>query len=60
MATGMTKDVTFEQVSGAVNDRFDEAYRTKYSTSLYLNPMIGQVARAATLKVLPHEKKTPA
>src|ERR1700741_333659 len=29
IAAGMTKEVTFDQVDGAVNDRIDEAYRAK-------------------------------
>ena len=56
-AAGMTKDVTFEQVSGAINDRIDEAYRAKYRTSPYLDPMIGPVVHAATVKVVPCKTK---
>jgi hypothetical protein len=52
-AAGMTKDVMFERVEGAVNDRIDEAYRAKYKSSPYLGPMIGNRARAATVKVTP-------
>ena len=54
-AAGMTKEVMFEPVSGAVNDRIDDAYRTKYRTSPYLNPMISSRARAATVKIMPRE-----
>jgi len=36
----MTKEVSFEQVDGAINDRVDEAYRAKYKGSSYLKPMI--------------------
>jgi hypothetical protein len=43
-AAGMTEDVTFERVDGAVNDRIDDAYRAKYKTSPYLSPMIGNRA----------------
>ena len=50
-AAGMTRDVTFEPVDGAVNDRIDDAYRAKYTTSPYLSPMIGNRARSATVKV---------
>jgi hypothetical protein len=50
-AAGMTKDVAFEPVEGAVNDAIDEAYRTKYRGSPYLEPMIGPRARAATVKI---------
>ena len=50
-AAGMTKDVAFESVEGAVNDAIDEAYRTKYRGSPYPEPMIGPRARAATVKI---------
>jgi len=53
IAAEMTKEVTFEPAEGPINDRIDEAYRTKYGGSPYLGPMIGARARAATLKVLP-------
>lgn len=54
-AAGMTKEVTFEPVSGAINDRIDNAYRAKYRTSPYLDPMISSRARAATVKIMPRE-----
>ncbi|WP_454619809.1 DUF2255 family protein [Bradyrhizobium cenepequi] len=54
-AAGMTKEVAFEPVDGPVNDRIDDAYRTKYRSSEYLNPMIGARARSATVKVVPRE-----
>jgi hypothetical protein len=54
-AAGMTREVTFEPVTGAINDRIDEAYRTKYRTSPYLDPMISARARAATVKIMPRE-----
>jgi hypothetical protein len=47
--------VSFEPVNDAVNDRIDDAYRTKYKSSPYLKPMIGARARAATVKVIPRE-----
>lgn len=53
IAAGMTKEVTFEPVDGPINDHVDEAYRAKYRSSSYLNPMVGARARAATLKVMP-------
>jgi hypothetical protein len=40
-AAGMTREVTFEPVDGAINDRIDDAYRAKYAGSPYLAPMIG-------------------
>lgn len=54
---GMTKEVTFEPVQDSINDRIDEAYRAKYRSSEYLNPMIGARARGATIKIIPREIK---
>jgi len=62
-AAGMTKEVTFEPVGGAVNKRIDDAYRAKYHDSEYLSPMIGARARSATVKIMPREavaRKTKA
>jgi hypothetical protein len=53
IAAGLTKEVGFEPADGPINDRIDEAYRAKYSSSRYLAPMIGQRARAATVRVIP-------
>jgi hypothetical protein len=50
---GQTTDVSFEQVSGEINDRIDTAYRAKYSSSPYLKPMISDRARRATVRILP-------
>ncbi len=50
---GMTKEVAFEPVEGAINDRIDDAYRAKYASSEYLPPMVGRRARAATVRVSP-------
>ena len=58
-AAGMTKEVAFEPVEGAINDRIDDAYRAKYKGSPYLSPMIGAHARAATVRIMPRERKTP-
>jgi len=52
-AAGITKEVTFEPVAGAINDGIDDAYRAKYKGSPYLSPMIGTRARSATVKVMP-------
>ena len=52
---GMTKDITFDPVTGPINDRIDDAYRAKYKGSPYLSPMIGADARSATVKVTPRE-----
>ena len=56
-AAGMTKEVSFEPVDGAINDRIDEAYRAKYRKSSYLKPMIGARARSATMRVIPRGSK---
>lgn len=53
IAAGTTKEVTFEPVSGMINDKIDEAYRKKYHDSPYLAPMISWRARSATVKVTP-------
>ena len=55
IAAGMTKEVTFESVNGAINDRIDDAYQAKYRGSPYLPPMISARARSATVKVMPCE-----
>ncbi|WP_423747233.1 DUF2255 family protein [Haladaptatus sp. SPP-AMP-3] len=52
-AAGMTKEVTFESVDGAINDRIDEAYREKYEGSSYLSAMISDRARSATIEIMP-------
>jgi hypothetical protein len=56
-AAGITKEVSFEPVDGRINDRIDDAYRTKYKGSPYLSPMIGARARSATVKVTPRATK---
>ncbi|HWA95871.1 MAG TPA: DUF2255 family protein [Terracidiphilus sp.] len=52
-AAGITKEVAFEAVQGAINDEIDDAYREKYKASPYLKPMIGERARSATIKITP-------
>ena len=52
-AAGMTKEVAFEPIDGPINDRIDDAYRAKYSSSPYLSPMVSSQARKATVKVTP-------
>jgi hypothetical protein len=37
---GMSKEVTFEPVDGAINRRIDDANRAKYHDSAYFTPMI--------------------
>lgn len=56
-ATGMTKQVTFEPVTGCINDRIDDGYRSKYAASPYLEPMVSARARAATVKVIPRDDR---
>lgn len=55
IAAGMTKEVTFEPMEGPINNRIDDAYRAKYHSSPYLNPMIGTSARSATFRILPRQ-----
>ncbi len=55
IAADMTKEVAFEPVNRAINDRIDDAYRAKYRGSPYLPPMISARARSATVKVVPRE-----
>jgi hypothetical protein len=55
MAAGTTADVTFEPVDGPINDRIDDAYRAKYKSSSYLQPMISKRTRSATVKIEPYE-----
>jgi hypothetical protein len=52
-AAGQITEVTFELVDGEINNRIDAAYRSKYFSSPYLKPMIGDRARSATVRVLP-------
>ena len=56
-AAGMTKEVTFEPVEGRINERIDDAYRAKYYGSPYLNSMINERARSATVKIVPRKSK---
>lgn len=56
-AAGTVKEVAFEPVDGPVNDRIDAAYREKYQGSPYLNPMIAEHARSATVRVVPRDAR---
>lgn len=53
IAAGATRQVGFETVDDALNDRIDDAYRAKYFGSEYLEPMISARARAATIMIVP-------
>ena len=49
---GMVKKVQFETITdSSLNEKIDEAYRAKYSDSPYLNSMISERAKAATVRV---------
>lgn len=50
-ASGIVKDVQFEAVTGNINEKIDDAYREKYSSSPYLNSMISSRAKAATVRI---------
>lgn len=51
-AAGEKWKVSFEPVEGdEINDQIDAAYREKYQGSPYLDPMISDRARAATVRV---------
>jgi hypothetical protein len=52
-AAGLTKGVRFEPVETATHEQIDEVYRAKYKGSPYLQPMIGDRARLATVQILP-------
>ena len=55
-AGGVDKDVIFVDVADPeVNDQIDAAYRAKYSRfgASYVDPMVAERARAATLKLAP-------
>jgi hypothetical protein len=47
--------VRFEPIEGVILKRIDSAYQAKYKDSPYLKPMIGERARAATVRVVPSE-----
>ena len=53
IAAGESRYVTFETVSGDINDSIDDAYRKKYKNSQYLSPMISNRTREATVLINP-------
>ena len=55
---GLTKEVSFEPVDDPLNDRVDDAYRTKYRNSPYLAAMISTRARSATVRLAPSQTRT--
>jgi hypothetical protein len=52
-AAGLTETVGFSPVNGSVNDLIDDAYRVKYRGNPYLDSMISERARSATIKITP-------
>jgi hypothetical protein len=56
MTDGMICDVHFEPVDRPLVYRVEDAYRAKYAGSSYLNDMIGERARAATLRITPRNR----
>lgn len=54
-AAGMEKKVRFEPIEGSINEEIDQAYRKKYAGSPYLNSMIIERSKAATVQILPGE-----
>lgn len=53
IAAASTTEVEFIPVEGPFNDRIDDAYRAKYRGNPYLDSMISERARAATLRIVP-------
>lgn len=52
-AAGMERKVRFEPVfDEALNDKIDQAYRDKYSSSPYLGSMISKRAKEVTVNVM--------
>lgn len=51
-AAGMVKKIQFETVTDTnLNEEIDNAYRAKYSDSPYLQSMISERAKAATIRI---------
>lgn len=51
---GMVKDVNFSpETDEILNQKIDDAYRAKYTSSQYLAPMISERSRKATVKISP-------
>lgn len=51
-AAGLTFEVSFEPATDSMAAAIDAAYERKYRGSPYLRPMIGNRARAATVRVV--------
>ncbi|MDX6460693.1 MAG: hypothetical protein QOE55_4390 [Acidobacteriaceae bacterium] len=52
---GITREVGFEPAEGSINVPIDDAYRAKYKSSPYLQPMIGSRARETTIRITPRQ-----
>jgi hypothetical protein len=52
-AGGLRRDVTFDEDPGADRGEIDDAYRTKYGRSSYLDAMVTPDAAATTLRLVP-------
>ncbi|MFF8880186.1 DUF2255 family protein [Streptomyces flaveolus] len=50
---GTEYQVRFEPADGTVLDAVDDAYRTEYAPSPYLEPMLGRGPRSATVRITP-------
>ena len=50
---GLNKEVDFESADPTVNSQIDDAYRSKYKGSPYLDSMISGRAGSATVKIRP-------
>lgn len=59
IVAGITMEVAFKPMNGndPLNDRIDDAYRQKYRSSPYLDPMIGTRARSATVRIMPSDQR---
>lgn len=52
-AAGLTLDVAFSEGDHALSPKIDDAYRVKYAGRPYLKDMVGERARAATVRIDP-------
>lgn len=53
ISNGVVYNVRFQIVDDEDNDLIDEAYRSKYRNSRYLQPMVSARSRAATVQIFP-------
>lgn len=56
-AGGVDKDVTLEDVDGAINDQIDATYRSKYGryAASIIDSINSEAARATTMRLVPHD-----